>query len=256
MAFWKKNIKERSSPKEVVNSKVCACLFILEAFFLSYIASGLVDLLLVFIFFFIPIFFVIAFMTITVVFEESFGFKKNIIQYNRPIKWDKKNIIIASLLISEILVAFFVKFFIIEAHDPVLDALRFMDSDLDYILGIISPSLSYDTFVIGIFLLFDLFLMRFIPLTKIPKWKWIYLLVFFITRIIIYYMDYIYLNWVFITLILQIIVLIIMLVDLDFDYLQAFVPDILYLITFYNTPLLIPFAIIMFCVYLGNYVFE
>jgi len=250
------NQKRRIGPKEIINTPIFSILLLSEVFFLCYITLGYIDLILVCLYLLPVLCFIFVIAIFLEAYDEPFRFRRNIKQYHRPIVLNKKNIIIVLTFITEIIVAFFVKVFIINATDPIIDFLRFFSSEINLLIEITEPTIAYDTFVIVVFLVFDLFLMRVVPLARIPLWNWLYQFTFFMTRFIIFYYNYLSIDWVLITMILQVIVLILMIKDLDFRYLQAFVPDVLYLLVFWGTSIFSYVVIIMFCIYLGNYVFE
>jgi hypothetical protein len=166
-------------------------------------------------------------MSAYAIFDKPLSFIKDFKQYYRPIQFNKQTIFITALLLSELVIAIIV---------------RLLNSNI--------------LFVIIVFLIFDFFLQTFIPTLKNPVWDWLYRLDFFAVRIIISYIEYMYIDWVIFVLVLQVIVLILMAMDLDFKCLQAFIPDVLYIMYFYQTLYIYPATIILFCYYLAMYVFE
>jgi hypothetical protein len=102
----------------------------------------------------------------------------------------------------------------------------------------------------------DIFSSRFVKELGNNRWIVYDQLVYTFVRLIVYAWDYLLIDWVLISIILYIIITILMRINLDYIYLKAFVPDIIYMLVLFNTPYLYYITILNFSIALYLYVFE
>jgi hypothetical protein len=212
---------------EIINVKVFTLLLLLESFLLCYIALDTLNLLLILGFFGVLLIYIIILMSLYASFDIPLKFVRNVKQFHTSFKLNTKNVIIGGFLGTEIILAIFFVIYNVDINAIVI-----------------------------VYLLLDGLVLQFIIYSRIQVWGTIQKVIYFVTRLIIIYSQYLYLNWVVIVLVIQVIVLITMFIDQDFVYLQAFVPDVLYIMSVYDTIWVIPVAIILFCYYATMYVFE
>lgn len=214
--------------KLLFSSELIVFFMLLESFFISYIINGYFNFFQMIILFFS---FLGIFALIGLIFK-AFDIKitpkkdRNIKSYTINLK-TKKNIAVLALLLFKVVVT--IIFVILNAPRVVFWI-----------------TISF----------FDIFTNKFISEIGNNKWLIWNQVVYTFVRFMIYARGYLLIDWVIICIILYIGITILMNINLDYIYLNAFIPDIIYIIVVYNTPFLFYVTLLSFAISLYLYVFS